>query len=334
MSILSESLAQKIVGCADPEAKNYNPLANINDGTCEYETTVYNPTLKYILPEEIKETSGLIYYNEGLWTINDSGNPSILYKFKPETGQILQRISLTNTKNKDWEALAQDEECIYIGDIGNNSGNRVKLKIWIVYKEDLPSYGDKSVVPGLIEFSFPDHPRKKIKNKENNNFDCEAMICVKDSLYLFSKNRGDNKTRLYCLPKKEGNYQAELVDTFDSKGLITGADYNRQLKEITLVGYTNKTWQPFIWLLFDFRDNLFFSGNCRRIDLQDITATQTEAVSYTNNRNCVITSEGHPLFLQTAYDFYSGIWIQDVKVENENATMQIEELNTKEIENR
>jgi hypothetical protein len=309
MSILPDMvMAQDLPGCTDPKAKNYNPLAQINDGSCIYKTTIYNPPFKYLLPDEIKESSGLIYYDNALLTINDSGNNPIIYKFNPENGKILQRIQVSNVKNTDWEALAQDEQYIYVGDIGNNSGSRKNLRIHIIDKQSISSSHDTNVMANSIIFKFDDYPDKRIKKKKKHNFDCEAMICLGDSLYLFSKNRGDQKTKLYRLPKKEGDYEAEHIGTFNSKGLVTGADYNKNRNELILIGYTNKTWQPFIWLLFDFQNKLFFSGNKRRIDMLNIPATQTEAIAYTIDKNCVITSEGHPLFSQTAYDLNTGKW--------------------------
>ena len=142
------------------------------------------------------------------------------------------------------------------------------------------------------------------------------MICIGDSLYLFSKNRGDAQTKLYRLPKKEGSYNAELIDVFNSQGLVTGADYNESSKEVTLVGYTNKTWQPFIWLLFDYKNNDLFSGNKRRVDMLNIPATQTEAIAYIENKDCIITSEGHKLFSQTAYDLKTGKWTDGADVKS------------------
>mgnify|MGYP001108982093 CR=1 FL=1 len=315
-------IAQQIDGCTDPEAKNFDPSANWNDGSCKYKTTIYNPSFKYLLPEEVSETSGLIYYNKALWTINDSGNAPILYKLAPESGEVIQRIQIANAKNKDWEDLAQDESHIYIGDVGNNSGKRNKLFIYLVEKNNIPISGDTSITAQTIEFSFPDHPEKTIK-KKNNNFDCEAMVCIDDSLYLFSKNRGDEQTKLYRLPKNPGIYHAEYLETFNVKGLITGADYNNELQEVILVGYTNKSWQPFVWLLFDYKQQHFFSGNKRRIDMLNITATQIESVAYINGRKSVITSEGHPLFSQTAYDFDTGKWITEPLEENIQTTKNI-----------
>ncbi|MCB2207566.1 MAG: T9SS C-terminal target domain-containing protein [Bacteroidetes bacterium] len=314
-------IAQQIHGCTDPEAKNFNSSAHWNDGSCKYKTTIYNPPFKYLLPEAVSETSGLIYHDNALWTINDSGNVPVLYKLSLETGEVLQRIQIANATNKDWEDLAQDEEYIYIGDFGNNMGKRSKLKILILEKNKIPGSGDTSLKVQTIEFSFPDFPEKAIK-KKNNNFDCEAMISIGDSLYIFTKNRGDHQTKLYRLPKTAGVYQVQYVETFDSKGLITGADYHVQSKEVVLVGYTDKTWQPFVWLLFDYQENKLFSGNKRRIDMLNIPATQTEGIAYINGSNCVITSEGHPLFSQTAYDFSTEKWIRKGAVSSKKTILK------------
>lgn len=317
----STGIAQQKLGCTDQEAKNFDPSANWNDGSCKYKTTIYNPPFKYFLPDEVSETSGLIYHENALWTINDSGNAPVLYKLSPETGVVLQRVQITNVTNKDWEDLAQDEEHIYIGDFGNNMGKRSKLKILILEKSNIPISGDTSLTVQFIEFSYPDFPEKPIK-KKNNNFDCETLICINDSLYIFTKNRGDQQTKLYRLPKVAGVYQAQYMKTFDSKGLITGADYNSKNKEVILLGYTDKTWQPFVWLLFDYKENNLFSGNKRRIDMLNIPATQTEGIAYINGENCVITSEGHPLFSQTAYDFSTEKWIRKSVVRNKKKILK------------
>ncbi len=96
-------------------------------------------------------------------------------------------------------------------------------------------------------------------NWDSNNFDCESMIAGNDHLYLFSKNRGDQQSKLYSIPKEPGTYAAKLIDSFDSRGLITGAALDLETNMLALVGYTYKSWQPFIWLLYDFENEDFFS---------------------------------------------------------------------------
>ena len=294
-------------GCTDSQANNYDSNADYNDGSCTYNPTISNPDFKYLLSDVVEETSGLIFWNDVLWTINDSGNDPILFSIDTTTGNILQEITVSNAVNVDWESLAQDDNHIYIGDFGNNSGARDDLGIYKVKKADIPGSGNGSVSSTHITFSYPDF--KEIPEKRKyNNFDCEAIICIEDSLYMFSKNWGNEKTKLYRLPKDEGDYTAELLKEYDVSGLVCGADYNRESKEVTLVGYTNNNYVPFLWLLFDYHDNNLFSGNKRRIDLLNISATQTEAIAYADGKAGFITSEGSVIFTQSAYGFSTNMW--------------------------
>ena len=297
----------QVTGCTDSNANNFNPSATINDGSCTYNITLFNPTFKYMLSDEIDETSGLAFHNDRLWTINDSGGFPVIYAFDTITGEIVQRITVANSINVDWESLADDDEYIYIGDFGNNSGNRDDLTIYRISKSDIPSSGDGTIPSSKLTYTYSDYSGK-VERKKDNNFDCEAFIADGDSLYLFSKNYGDQQTKLYRLPKVPGDYVAELITTYNTSGLITGADINKESREITLIGYVNQSWVPFTWLLFDFEDRNFFSGNKRRIDMPNMVATQTESVVYTYGKNEFITSEGHVLFTQSTYVFNSGNW--------------------------
>ncbi len=301
------SFAQ-ISGCTDPQANNYNPQATKNNGSCTYNITVYNPPFRFILPSEVDETSGLLFFKGGYWTMNDSGGEPVLYKLDTITGTVIQRIRLSNATNVDWEDLAQDVEHVYIGDFGNNSGNRNDLCIYIVNKKDIPINGDANLNAGKINFTYEDYRRGDIKKRKENNFDEEAFIAVDDSLYLFSKDWQDQRTRMYRLPKTEGTDTARLLYNFNSTGLITGADYNAANNEITLIGYTKGNWIPFLWILFDYGGHRFFSGNKRRIDMLNVTATQTEGIAYISNKKGVISSEGHTLFKQTMYNFSTAHW--------------------------
>lgn len=305
--IYGSELNAQISGCTDSKANNFNPTATINDGSCTYNVTISNPHVKYLLPDEIDESSGLAYLNGKLWTINDSGGLPVLYAFDTISGQVIQRITVSNAENIDWESLAADDHYIYIGDFGNNLGNRDDLAIYRILKSEIPMEGNGIVESTKITFAYSDYAGK-IEKRKFNNFDCEAFIAFGDSLYLFSKNIGNQHTKLYRLPKTPGDYVAELISTFNTSGLITGADINIASNEITLIGYVNQSWVPFTWLLFDFEGSNFFSGNKRRIDFINITATQTEAIAYLIGKHEVITSEGHVLFSQTAYDFNSGLW--------------------------
>ncbi len=305
--LLFAPLFSQQTGCTDPRANNFNPQATQNDGSCTYNITVYNPPVRYILPDEVDETSGLIFYMGGYWTINDSGGLPVIYKLDTLTGSVIQRITVSNATNVDWEDITQDNEHIFVGDFGNNSGNRDDLCIYIVDKSTIPATGDIAVNSKKISFSYEDYPGH-VEKRKYNNFDCEAFLSAGDSLYLFSKDWEDGHTRMYTLPKTAGNYTAKVLYRFNSAGLITGADFNKENNEVVLVGYTNKRWVPFLWILFDFKGYNFFSGNKRRIDMPNVTATQTEGIAYVNGKRGVISSEGRVFFSQTMFDFSTAQW--------------------------
>lgn len=258
----------------------------------------YKPQVQSILPREIDETSGLIFWNNSLFTINDSGNEPILYRIDTVNGKILQRIRIKDAKNTDWEALTQDARYIYIGDVGDNYGVRRELTIFKLDKTTIPDQGDVTLPAKIIRFRFPENRPNEV-GRQHNNFDCESLVSINDSLYFFSKNWGDQHTRCYRLPKTAGSYTAEYLFSYPVKGLITAATYQKNSKTLALLGYTKGDWIPFIWIFYDFKNHHFFDGKKIRIDMPQIIATQTEGITFTHGLRGFISSEGNKLFYQT-----------------------------------
>ncbi len=291
-------------GCTDPHATNFDLFAVENDGSCNYRPVILTPPFAFELPHEVRETSGLVFHNNLLWTHNDSNHEPILYALDTATAAVVQRIQIANGSNVDWEEITKDETYLYIGDFGNNAGARKDLRIYRVHLNQLPDSGDAAIEAEIINFSYPD--QTDFSRSRTHNFDCEAFIAFNGHLYLFSKNRGDQQTKLYRLPAEPGTYVAELMDVFDSKGLITASAYNAEHNEITLIGYVNQIWTPFMWLLYDFEGDDFFGGNKRRIDLINLVTTQTEGVCYLDDKNLLISSEESKTFSARVFRFNTG----------------------------
>jgi len=299
------NLQAQVPGCTDPQANNYNSMATINNGSCTYDQTSYTPESFLLLPQEVHESSGLIFYEDAIWTHNDSGNDAIIYMIDTLSGDILKEVFISNFSNIDWEDISQDDGFIYIGDFGNNYGNRQDLKILKVLKSDIGSnYYDTVDAVALYynysdQISFPSLPH-------NNNYDCEAMICVGDSIFLFSKNWQNQKTKLYALPKTSGNHTAILIDSLNVSGLITGASHNTGNEVIVLSGYSS--YVPMLWLLFDYKQG-FFSGNKRRIDMPGILGAQTEGICFYDDDNIYLSAEYTQVVSQRAYSIPVSQWL-------------------------
>lgn len=274
-----------------------------NEGTAEF-SPLFFPELKAELPKEVCETSGLFLHNGRLWTHNDSGGKPILYALDTVTFEVVQRITLANAKNKDWEDVCTDGKTVFVGDFGNNKGSRKNLRIFTFPLSALPDEGDASLTVDSIRFSFGDQTNFE-KRKHEHDFDCEAMFATEDYLYLLSKGWETGTTRLYRLPKTPGNHVAEVVNGFDSQGLITGADYDREHHILAIVGYVKTVWKPFMYLIFDF-DEAGQKLSHRRFEMPQLTGAQTEGICFFDYGRCYVTAETSPTMT-------ARVWVVDFR---------------------
>ena len=242
------------------------------------------------LSKKVNETSGLELINGNFITLNDSGDDPTLYTFDKE-GRNLSVSLIKGAQNRDWECLASDEEFIYIGDIGNNKGNRKDLKIYLI------DFDFKLI--DSINFNY--NNQLKFKKKKKNRFDAEALVSIKDSLMIFSKNRKDLTTEVYSLPKTPGFYSVDPKYSFKVDALITGADYDSKLDLLALAGYSYSIKKQYFFLFKNFsyiktNDTIFQKFNI------PITNAQIEAIKIINDKNFWLTSEdeggGYPKLIK------------------------------------
>ena len=269
----------------------FAPLWAQEGGSAEFSPLFFLKP-KAELPKEVNETSGLFFHNGRLWTHNDSGGKPILFALDTTTFEIVQKVKLSHAQNKDWEDVCTDGMNVYVGDFGNNKGNRKNLKIYMFPLSSIPDEGDATIEADTISFSFGDQTDFEIRKYEHD-FDCEAMFATTDYLYLLSKGWETGTTRLYRLPKTPGKHVAEVVNGFDSQGLITGADYDRENRILVVVGYVKSVWKPFMYLIFDF-DEAGQKLSHRRFEMPQWTGAQTEGVCFFSEGRCYVSAETSP----------------------------------------
>jgi hypothetical protein len=208
---------------------------------------------------DLDENSGLIFYNNNIITFNDSGGEANLYEINASTGNITRTVTITNATNVDWEDITQDASYIYIGDIGNNNGNRTDLKIYKIAKIDYNGSDDIAVAE-IISYSYADQLDFN-SNPNNTNWDAEGLISYGEQLLIFSKNWVDNRVNVYSIPKTNGTYSALLESSYNTNGLITSAEISLNENIIYLIGYSNSQ-APFMYTIHGIPNNSLdiFSG--------------------------------------------------------------------------
>ena len=272
-------------GCIDRLASNFNPKATVNNCKCWYASAKVKPKFTAKLSDSLIRTSGLIAFDNLLWTHNDHFD-STFYGLDLK-GEVKKKINIPKLKTDDWEEISQDSAYLYIGDFGNNNlGNRKNLRILRIAKKSFYTPNPKI---DTINFSYPNQTDFSIKKVNTTDFDCEAFLVSENDIFLFSKQWKAKKTNIYTLPKKPGNYVAKLKNTIDADGLITGAVILPSKKNAVLCGYS-KLLQPFVILLYDYQNDEICSGNKRKIKLA-LPLHQIEAITTVDGKIFYITNE-------------------------------------------
>ncbi len=241
------------------------------------------------LPNKIYETSGLIIYqNKYLITHNDGGNKSEIFVLS-KSGELLKTIDVEDTKNYDWEDIAQDEKGnVYIGDFGNNLNKRKNLHVYILEEGFISK---KHVDPKKISFSYEDQDDFPPK-KKNLNFDCEAMFYKDNALYLMTKCRSEPFTglsKIYKLPAKKGKYKAKLIGQFYlchsswKTCSVTAADYNPKTNTLSILTYSK------LYVVTNIKGDAFWNGKVKVYNVPFIK--QREAIANINQDKWYITDE-------------------------------------------
>ncbi len=205
----------------------------------KFEVAVFSDTLS--------ENSGLTFFKENLLTINDSGNSSEVFTINKKNGTIINRIA-TNLKNTDWEAITSDSIHIYIGDFGNNLGNRKDLKVFQIPSDSITNAKE-------IPYYYPEQKEFLPKNLKNN-FDAEAMIYLNGKIHIFTKEWASKATSHYTIDPQISEIQAaEKLETFPTDFVVTDASYFN--KKLYLVGYTKNT-EVFLSVFNETKKGFFF----------------------------------------------------------------------------
>ncbi len=235
-----------------------------------------------------------------LWNVNDGGNEAAIFGFGTKDTVVHQKIIIREAVNTDWEDITQDKNYLYIGDFGNNLGDRRDLRIYMVNKKDILSTSDTIPAAGVINFSYEDQTDFTTAANYSTPWDCEAFVVIDDSVILFTKDWQTNQTSLYTLPAKAGNYTAGFRKKYNVSGLVTAAAWSETKKELLLLGYQNYTFTPFLSVVPDFNLNNLSFSDVRRIDFE-LYGTQTEGIAYSSDGSVYVSCEQTPVVLQTLF---------------------------------
>jgi hypothetical protein len=119
------------------------------------------------------------------------------------------------------------------------------------------------------------------------------LLLQPQTAFICSRSNGSvRKSKLYALPKAPGTYVAKPQAEYNVDGLVTGATYIPSKRVIALSGYkiAGLSFQPFIYLLYNYTGARIFSGNKRRLQLNPVFH-QVEGIATIDGKQFFLTNE-------------------------------------------
>ncbi|WP_158893353.1 hypothetical protein [Amycolatopsis anabasis] len=148
---------------------------------------------KFTLPDGLAELSGLAMsarHPGVVYAHNDSGNPAEVFALDTATGAVRARLSVAGARNVDWEAIAVGADdagrpALFLGDIGDNSGDRQQVTVYRVPEPEHLATG--TVAATAFPVKFADGPRDAesmfIDPKSNRLYVTSKVIFLPGRLY-------------------------------------------------------------------------------------------------------------------------------------------------------
>lgn len=244
----------------------------------------------------LTECSGLVQslrYSGVFWALGDSGAAAAVVPIAAD-GALARGwsgpVSVEGCKNYDWEDLALDSRGnLIIADVGNNSGRRKQLMLHFVPE---PAPGASAVRPTrTLRVHYED------QKGVSPDFDCEAVFCSNDRIFLLTKRHSDGDTVLYRLSGDSTRRSNPLrpVSSYSIDGLVTASDVSPDGKLVAVLTYTS------VWLFeTEPRRGDIFAGTIRR---KPFFAWQGEAIAFDGNNSLVVANEQGQLFRLRVADF-------------------------------
>jgi len=195
----------------------------------------------------LREVSGIAASrrNPGvLWVHNDSGDAPKVYAIDTKA-ELLGACTIRGATLRDWEDIAigpgpdPNQQCLYIGDIGDNQAKRANVTIYRVAEPRVDStapFGRMVIGPAeTITLTYPDGPR-----------DAETLLVdpLTRDIYIISKRTLFSRVYLAAFPQSTTQRTTMKSVAVMPWGFATGGDVSPDGRRVIVRGMFNASlWE-------------------------------------------------------------------------------------------
>jgi hypothetical protein len=183
-----------------------------------------------IATDDIFESSGLVDRDRTVFTVDDSGSDPVLYGLDARTGRTVVRTTYADAVT-DTEAMAPGAHgTIWVGDTGDNRGNRDDVAVYRVRPLDGDHPGER------FALRYPDGPR-----------DVEAMLVQPRTQRVFVVSKSPFGGTVYAAPRhlRAGGAVNALRAFARVGGLVTDGAFLPDGRHVLLRTYGTATVYTF-----------------------------------------------------------------------------------------
>lgn len=237
------------------------------------------------LLKDVPEASGLAVSrgHPGLmWTHNDSGNEAVLFALDA-SGAMRGHVRVSILM-RDWEDISaapcgpvqlrsgQARDCLYLGDIGDNSLNRRRIQVLVVAEPD-PAAAE-TAHPEIFNVAYPDGAHN-----------AEAMFVVGGRLFIVTR---DGVGAVYASTSPLGEDRDITLQRISQLGLVAVTDAETSPDETSVAVRTSHE-------VAIYRTADLIRGDVSpraRIPIEGLGEPQGEGVALDENGRLYLASEG------------------------------------------
>ncbi|MFN8369938.1 MAG: hypothetical protein U0T83_04845 [Bacteriovoracaceae bacterium] len=254
-------------------------------------------------PSGVTENSGMVYSKtyERMYMINDSGNGNYFFVTDMK-GNLIEKVKINNAKNVDFEGLSyapcDQDKCIYIGDIGDNSEDNSTHHVYII--KELNTFNKSASLKTDITFTY--------EKGLTPNAESLAVHPITGDIYIATKNYSGHSTFLYKISKSVFSGKSNV----STVAKLVGEVSYTTLESSTKIDYTHTTdmafspsGEKFLLLTDQSRTVWEFSVDLSKFNYLNVNDVydhykvipvdylgQEESLTYYNENEFIYTTEG------------------------------------------